>query len=72
MNDYIFDDYVEYVEDYAEQRGLKLFEDSTAEECAEHILSWCKRNNHDLDSIPMPEFELIIEIYYNVDHYVIY
>lgn len=64
--DYIIDDYIECVESYANYLGYEINDGDTIEECAEHVMCWCNRNNHDLCSLPLPELENIIKLYYHL------
>lgn len=57
-------EFIELIEEYTKMRGLKLMEGKTVERCAEHVVNWCYLNNHDMDSIPYPDFENIIRYYY--------
>lgn len=63
--DYIIDDYIECVESYADYLGYELNDCDTVEDCVQHVMEWCKHNNHDLDSLPLQELENIIEFYYH-------
>lgn len=62
--DYVLDDYIDSVESYAENLNKELYSGETSRACAEHIMSWCDLNNHDLASIPMVEYERIFNMYY--------
>ena len=63
--DFILDDYIDSVETYAENLNKELNRGVTSIDCAEHIMSWCDLNNHDLASIPMVEYERIFNMYYH-------
>ena len=63
--DFILDDYIDSVETYAENLNKELNSGDTSKACAEHIMNWCKLYNHDLASIPMPEYERIFNMYYH-------
>lgn len=63
--DFILDDYIDSVETYAENLNKELNRGATSIDCAEHIMSWCDLNNHDLASIPMVEYERIFNMYYH-------
>lgn len=62
---YIIDEYIECVESYVDSFGYEIDKDETIEECAWTLLDWCFYNNHDLDSISLPEFERIIKMFYH-------
>lgn len=63
-NEYTIDDYIELIDSYTGLYGLELNEGDTIEDCAQHVMNWCTINNHDLSSIPLPEFGSIIKMYY--------
>lgn len=62
---YVIADYIECVESYVDSFGYEINEEETIEECAWCLLNWCFYNNHDLDSLPLSEMELIIKMYYH-------
>lgn len=53
------------VETYAENLNKELYSGKTSKACAEHIMNWCDLNNHDIVTIPMPEYERIFNMYYH-------
>lgn len=63
--DFVLDDYIDSVETYAENLNKELNRGESSKACAEHIMSWCDLNNHDLTSIPMVEYERIFNMYYH-------
>lgn len=51
--DFVLDDYIDSVESYAENLNKELNSSESSKACAEHIMSWCEVNNHDLDTLPL-------------------
>lgn len=62
---YTIDDYIELIDSYADNFGYEIDKGESVEECAWHVMDWCRRNNHDLDSIPLTDLEYIINLYYH-------
>ena len=62
---YIVDYYIEFIESYVDSFGYEINQDDTIDECACHVMDWCNRNNHDLDSMPLPELECIVNLYFH-------
>ena len=65
MATYYDDDYIACIESYADYLDYDINDGDTVEDCAQHVMNWCKANNHDLDSLPIPEIERIIKMYYH-------
>ena len=65
--DYIIDDYITCIESYVYYLGYEINDGDAVEDCARHLMNWCEHNNHDLYSLPLPELERIIKMYYHKD-----